>query len=256
MTNQLEQANLLKALHIKGSPLVLFNIWDAGSARLASKLRLKAIGTSSWSVAEAHGYGDGEKLPFDLVLSNIERIVRAVELPITIDAEAGYGQTPSSVATNIAQITIAGAVGINLEDQIINSDKIYSCEDQCQRIMAARKSTSLPIFINARTDIFLKTMPENHTDVHLEETLFRAEAYAKAGADGFFVPGLINENLIEKLCNISKMPVNIMITQNSPTPKRLAELGVSRISYGPIPYSLAVESFMVEAQKALEIYED
>jgi 2-methylisocitrate lyase-like PEP mutase family enzyme len=90
MTNQLEHANLLKSLHIKGSPLVLFNVWDAGSAIEASKVGLKVIGTGSWSVAAAHGYDDGQELPFDLCLANIDRI----------DIEAGYGQTPTDGRKN------------------------------------------------------------------------------------------------------------------------------------------------------------
>lgn len=94
MTNQLEHANLLKSLHIKGSPLVLFNVWDAGSAIEASKVGLKVIGTSSWSVATAYGYDDGQELPFDLCVANIDRIVRVVNIPVTVDAESGYGPTP------------------------------------------------------------------------------------------------------------------------------------------------------------------
>ncbi len=253
MTNQLEYANLLKSLHIKGAPLVLFNVWDAGSAIEASKVGLKVIGTSSWSVAAAHGYEDGQELPFDLCLANIDRIVRVVNLPVTVDAEAGYGQTPTEVQETVAKIIMAGAVGINLEDQIIGTNILYSCDDQCERIKAARLSTSVPIFINARTDIFLKIAPENHSDKPLEEALFRAAAYANSGADGFFSPGLTDEKLIKRLCDLSPIPINIMITQNGPTPKRLAELGVSRISYGPISYFQAIESFKAGAQKALEM---
>ncbi len=140
MTNQLEYANLLKSLHIKGAPLVLFNVWDAGSAIEASKVGLKVIGTSSWSVAAAHGYEDGQELPFDLCLANIDRIVRVVNLPVTANIEAGYGQTPTDVQETVAKIIMAGAVGINLEDQIIVTDALYSCDDQCERIKAARLS--------------------------------------------------------------------------------------------------------------------
>ncbi len=253
MTSQLEYANLLKALHVKGSPLVLFNVWDAGSAMEASKVGLKVIGTSSCSVAASHGYEDGQQLPFDLVLSNIHRILRVVNLPLTVDAEAGYGQTPTDVQEAVSKIIMAGVVGINLEDQIIETDTLYSCDDQCDRIEAARMSSPIPIFINARTDVFLKITPENHNDEHLEEVLFRASAYAKSGANGLFVPGLTDEKLIKKLCDLSSLPINIMITQNGPTPKRLANLGVSRISYGHIPYSLATRRFKVGAQKALEM---
>jgi 2-methylisocitrate lyase-like PEP mutase family enzyme len=114
-------------------------------------------------------------------------------------------------------------------------------------------STQVSIFINARTDVFLKITPENHSDKHLEEALFRAAAYANSGADGFFAPGFTDEKLIKRLCDLSPIPINIMITQSGPTPKRLAELGVSRISYGPIPYFQVIESFKSGAQKALEM---
>jgi 2-methylisocitrate lyase-like PEP mutase family enzyme len=253
MTNQLEHAHLLRNLHTKGSPLVLFNVWDAGSALEALKVGFKVIGTSSWSVAAAHGYDDGQKLPFELFLANIDRIVRVVNVPVTVDAEAGYGQTPTEVQETVAKIAKAGAVGINLEDQIIGTDALYSCDDQCKRIQAARRSASIPLFINARTDIFLKTASENHTEQLLEEALFRASAYAKSGADGLFTPGLVDEKLIKKLCDLSPIPINIMRTQNGPIPQSLAELGVSRISYGPIPYFEAIERFKTGAQNALKM---
>ena len=134
-----------------------------------------------------------------------------------------------------SQNNMAGAVGINLENQIIGTDALYSCNDQCERIKAAGMSTQIPIFINARTDIFLKITPKNHSDAHLEKALFRAAAYAKSGADGIAAPGLTDEKLIKRLCDPSQIPINIMITQSGPALKILAELGVSRISYGPIP---------------------
>ena len=130
MTNQLEYVNLLKSLHIKGSPLIVFNVWDVGTAIEALKVGLKVIGTSSWSVAAAHGYDDGQALPFDLFLANIDRIVSSVNLPVTVDAESGYEQTPTDVQETVAKIIMAGAVGINLEDQIIGTDALYSCDDQ------------------------------------------------------------------------------------------------------------------------------
>jgi 2-methylisocitrate lyase-like PEP mutase family enzyme len=251
MKNQIEQANLLKNLHIKGAPLILFNIWDAGSAKEALEMGVKAIGTSSWSAARAHGYDDGEKLPLGLVLANVERIIRVVSVPVTVDIESGYGQTAEEVKETVMKIVKAGAVGINLEDQIIGENALYSLNDQCLRIKAARESTSIPFFINARTDIFLKSPPQNHSHTHLKEALSRTHAYAKSGADGFFVPGLENEEFIQKLCELSPIPINVMISENSPSFKTLVDLGVSRISYGPYPYTMALKSLRNEAYQIL-----
>ncbi len=234
---QLEHANTLKQVHIKGNPLILFNVWDAGSAQAIQTSGAKAIATSSWSVAAAHGYQDGEHLPFEHVLSNIKRIIASVELPVTIDLEGGYGQNPEAVQDTVAKVIEAGVAGINFEDQIIGSNTLYSIIDQCARIRAVRAAAelaSIPVFINARTDIFLKVDPTQHQD-KLEETVDGAIAYAEAGADGFFVPGLTEPAYIEQLCSRSPMPVNIMMLEGMPSHKQLAELGVSRISYGPAP---------------------
>lgn len=256
MINQLENAQILNALHIKGNPLIIFNIWDAGSAKALQDIGAKVIGTSSWSVSHAHGYEDGEKLPFDSALTNVQRIVASVDIPVTIDLEGGYGQTPLQVQETVAKIISAGAVGINLEDQIIGGDDLYSCEDQCARIKAitlGQAYNSVPVFINARTDIFLKADATNHNESHLEEAIYRASAYAAAGADGYFVPGLKDERMIQKLCAVSSIPINVMVSTDGPSPKKLAELGVSRISYGPLPYCHVLDNLKEAGRRAFEL---
>lgn len=256
MKIQIERANLLKNLHVKGSPVILFNIWDAGSAQALQEIGAKAMATGSWSVAAAHGYEDGEKLPLDLVLANIRRIAAKVDLPVTIDIEAGYGRTPSEVKETIIKVIDAGAVGINFEDQIIGTEHLYSIEEQCDRIKAIRQASEvaqIPIFINARTDIFLKTASECHNESNLQEAMRRAHAYAAAGANGLFVPGLRNVNYIEQLCKLSPIPINIMILPNMPSVKQLAVLGVARISYGPGPYCIATEALKEAGRKALSM---
>lgn len=238
MITQIERANLLKSLHIKGDPLILFNIWDAGSALALQEIGAKVIATGSWSVAAAHGCDDGEKLPFDLVLANLKRIIASVNLPVTIDLEGGYGKTPVKLHANVGKIIEMGAVGINFEDQIVGGVGLYSIEEQCVRIKAVRAAAlnaSIPIFINARTDIFLKANVADHVD-QLDEAILRANAYAESGASGFFVPGLRDANHIKKLCEFSPIPINIMMLPDMLASKKLAELGVARISYGPSPY--------------------
>ncbi len=190
------------------------------------------------------------------MLANLQRIIACVDLPVSIDCEGGYGHTPSHVQETVTKIITSGAVGINFEDQIIGSTGLYSCEDQCARIKAitrAAVSTSIPLFINARTDIFFKVAAVDHNERHLQEALSRASAYADSGADGFFVPGLKDEKLIERLCEQSPLPVNIMILSDGPSPKKLVELGVARISYGPMPYCQVMENFKNTGRKALEM---
>jgi 2-methylisocitrate lyase-like PEP mutase family enzyme len=254
MITQIERANLLNKLHIKGDPLILFNIWDAGSAQAIQEIGAKVIATGSWSVAAAHGCNDGEKLSFDLVLANLKRIIASVNLPVTIDLEGGYGQSPAEVQETVTKVIKAGAVGINFEDQVVGAKELYSIEDQCTRIKAVREAaeySSIPIFINARTDIFLKVDPTEHNNILLEEAIHRASAYAESGASGFFAPGLIDAKHIKKLCELSPLPVNIMVLPNAPSPKELAELGVARISYGPGPYGLVMDALKEAGRKAL-----
>lgn len=253
---QIKQANLLNSLHIKGDPLILFNIWDAGSAQALQEVGAKAIATGSWSVAASHGYGDGEKLSFDLALANLRRIIASVNLPVTIDLEGGYGKKPIEVHDTVTKIIEAGAVGINFEDQIIGEKELYSVEEQCARIKAIREAAeqaSIPIFINARTDIFLNVDAAHHNDGHIEKAICRVLAYAESGASGFFVPGLKNTKHIEKLCRLSPIPVNIMMLSEYPTSKQLADSGVARISYGPHPYCLAINALKEAGRIALSM---
>lgn len=257
MTNRQTQrakADLLKSLHIKGDPVIIYNIWDAGSAKVLQECGAKVIATGSWSVAAAHGYEDREKLPLELALANVERIVASVSLPVSMDFEGAYGVSPSDVQANVARVIETGAVGINFEDQIIGRDGLYPIQDQCARIRAIRSAAEvaqIPFFINARTDIFLKIKPADHSDDHLKEALQRASAYAEAGASGFFAPGLRNARYIEKLCEVSPLPVNILMLPDTPSPKELAKLGVARISYGPLPYRQLMESLKAAAKQAL-----
>ncbi len=253
---QKELANLLNNLHVKGNPLLLFNIWDAGSARAMQEIGAKAIATGSWSVAASHGYEDGEMLPFDLVLANMKRIIASVHLPVTIDLEGGYGRSATQVQEIVKQVIESGAVGINIEDQIIGGKGMYSTEDQCARINAIRQvaeNMSIPIFINARTDIFFQTDPVNHDDKLLEIAISRASAYAESGASGFFVPGLRDAKYIEKLCRLSVIPINIMVLPDMPSSRQLADLGVARISYGPGPYCQVINALKDAGSNALSL---
>jgi len=252
--NQKEKAEAFKSLHVKASPVILFNIWDAGSARTIEQAGAKAIATGSWSVAAAHGFDDGEKIPLAILLANIKRIVDSVALPVTLDFETGYARDLSSLKENIRAVIAAGAIGINFEDRIVGADGLQTIEDQSARIKAIREAadeTSIPLFINARTDVFLKTYPAKHNESELEEALRRAAAYAEAGASGLFAPGLRDPELIEELSERSPLPVNILVLPDTPPTKTMAQLGVARISYGAAPYRQMSEALKEAAQKAL-----
>ncbi|MGV2884958.1 isocitrate lyase/PEP mutase family protein [Paenibacillus taichungensis] len=244
MSTLQDKAMLFHQSHVKGNPLVLVNVWDAGSALAIQSAGAAAIATGSWSVAAAHGEQDGEAMPFQLALANLARITASVDLPVTIDIEGGYGRFASEVKENVRQVIHHGAVGINIEDQLPTGLGLYAVEEQCLRLSAARKAAEqadIPLFINARTDIFLQNAPERHNHALLEEALIRSKAYADAGASGLFVPGLQNQQLIQELCECSSLPVNVMVTSHEPSPKQLAGLGVARVSYGPYPYLQAME---------------
>ena len=189
--SQVAQADAFRRLHIPGDPVVIFNAWDAGSARAVAAAGAKAIGTGSWSVAAAHGFPDGEQLPLELAIANLERIVRAVDLPVSIDLEAGYGPRPEDVSRSVTLAIRAGAIGINLEDGLDDEKGIRGLEDQVARVRAARAaadSLGVPLYINARTDFFLQAEPAQHDAKLVAAAKERATAYAAAGASGLFVP--------------------------------------------------------------------
>src|ERR1044072_7611347 len=239
MTTQKENAEAFRSLHIKGSPVILFNVWDAGSAKVIEEVGAKAIATGSWSVAAANGFDDGEKIPLDLVFANLERIVQSVALPVTLDFEGGYSTNIPELKENIRRLITAGGIGLNFEDGIVGGKGLHTIEDQCARIEAIREAaetSGIPLYINARTDVFLETYPAANNEADLPQALERAEAYAKAGASGLFVPGLRDPNLIKKVCDATPLPVNILALPDTPTTKDMSELGVARISYGASPY--------------------
>lgn len=252
MTTQKEKAELFGELHKKGNPVILFNIWDAGSSTAVAEAGALAIATGSWSVAAANGFSDGQNVPLEFVLENLQRIVNAVSLPVTLDFEGGYATEISELKRNVKKVIEAGAVGINFEDQIVGGKDLYTIDEQSKRIEAIRQTadeTGMPFFINARTDVFLKNYSD-YDESHLAEAIERANAYSKAGASGLFAPGLRNVEFIGKLCDASPIPVNIMVLQDTPPNAELAALGVSRISYGPIPYLQTMEFLEKSAREA------
>lgn len=253
MTDQNRKSEQFRAMHIPGKPLVLFNIWDAGSAKTVATAGAKAIATGSWSVANANNFADGEHVPLALAIENLRRIVGATDLPVTIDLESGYGDTPGAVGETIGLAIDAGAVGCNLEDSFPANGRLRETIDQCERIRRARQkahATKIRFFINARTDVFFQGRPEQHNDAMVVEAIERARAYDEAGADGLFVPGLADIALIAQLAKASPLPLNIMVGDATPALPVLAEHGVARVSYGPGPYLMAMKALEEAARAA------
>ncbi len=254
MVTQKVKAEQFRALHMPGKPLVLFNIWDAGSAKAVAAGGAKAIATGSWSVAHANGFDDGEHVPLPLALDNLRRIVAATDLPVTIDLESGYGATAEAVAETIRLAIDAGAVGCNLEDSFPTNGSLRETNDQVDRVRSARQiadSANRGFFINARTDVFFQQPPEQHNEAMLAEAIKRARAYADAGADGLFAPGLADIALIARLVEASPLPLNIMVGDSTPPIRVLAERRVARVSHGPGPYRLAMQALEEAARSAI-----
>ncbi|HYI48936.1 MAG TPA: isocitrate lyase/phosphoenolpyruvate mutase family protein [Allosphingosinicella sp.] len=240
MSAQSEKYRTFAALHVPGDPLILYNAWDAGSARVIAEAGAKAIATGSASVAQAHGYEDAESLPLALALANAERVVAAVDLPVTIDFEGAYAVAPEGVAANMARLAATGAVGCNFEDQVVGGEGLHAIAVQAERIAAARAAVGAAFFINARTDIFLQS--RDHDAAKVGTALERAAAYAQAGASGFFAPGLADLALLERLCAASPLPVNFMAWPGTPPAAEIAATGIARISHGPFPWKLAMRA--------------
>lgn len=239
MNSQIERAEIFRSLHIPGDPIVLYNIWDAGSAVAVARGGAKAVATGSWSVAAAQGYSDGEEMPLDDALSVVARITKCVDLPLTVDFEGGYANDPAAVRQNVGRLLALGVIGLNFEDQVVHGDGLHGIDHQSDRLRAVRSAASdagVPVFINARTDVFLKAAEGVDHASLLDEAFAREAAYAAAGADGFFVPGLKDKKLIEKICRQASLPVNVMTSGDVEEVRALAELGVARISFGPAPY--------------------
>jgi 2-methylisocitrate lyase-like PEP mutase family enzyme len=235
-------------LHVAGEPLVLFNAWDAGSAQAVAKSGAKAIASGSASVSMANGFGDGQEVPLELALANAARMVKAVELPVTIDFEGGYATDAAGLSANGKRLAETGAIGCNFEDQVVGTDGIYEIADQQARIAALREGIGADFFINARTDLFLKAKAEDHGSL-VDAAIERGKAYADAGVNGYFIPGLADLQLVERICGAVPVPVNAMWLPNGPNRAEWARAGIARVSHGPFPF-MAMQTWLTEQARA------
>jgi 2-methylisocitrate lyase-like PEP mutase family enzyme len=225
------KAELFTSLHVPGRPLVLPNAWDAASARIIEQAGAAAIATSSAAVAWSLGRSDGNVLTRDEAVGAVSRIASVVGIPVTADVETGYGDGDDDLAATIDALLGAGAVGINLEDS--GGDPLWPVDVAAHRVRVARTAADaagLPLYINARTDVYLAEVGEPAS--RFDETVRRAEAFLAAGGSGIFVPGVADLELIGRLTAAIGGPVNILVGPMSPTVSDLAAAGVARVSTG------------------------
>ena len=244
MTSKYE---VFAALHVPGDPVVLYNIWDVGSALAVAAAGAKALATGSHPVGDAAGFGDGEKVPLDFVFANARRIVAATDLPLSVDFEGAYSADPDAGAANMKALGQTGAVGCNFEDQVIGGEGLHPLDLQRRRIAAARRAVGDAFFINARTDLFLKV--KEHDAALADEAIERGKAFADAGASGFFVPRLGDLRLVERVVKAVPLPVNAIAYPGAPSKAEWAGAGIARISHGPFPHK-ALMAQLTEAAKA------
>jgi len=226
-------------LHRQDEPLLLGNAWNAYSAQLFEKNGYKAIGTSSAAVAISMGFEDGEKISFDDLFFVVEKILASVSIPLSVDMEGGYGKDIDTIISNIERLYQAGVVGINIEDSafIKGKQEMLPVDIFSKKISAIKNHLTghnMKMFVNARTDAFLLKLLSS-----FEITLERVEAYENAGADGIFVPFIIEEASIRKITSATSLPINVLSTPGLPSFDVLTDLGVHRISMGSFLFKSA-----------------
>lgn len=232
-TDQRSKAQALRALHRDGI-LVLPNAWDAASAALVARAGALAVATTSGGVAWSQGRSDGQGLRRDEMVEQVRRIASVVDVPVTADVEGGYGPAPEDVAATVEAIVAAGAVGVNLEDSRAPGGPLFTPSEQADRLRAGRAAAEragLPdLVINARTDVYLFGIGE--AAGRPAEVLARADAYAEAGADCLFVPGLIDLDALAELVKRAPLPISVMAWPGAPTVDEFRGAGVRRVSVG------------------------
>jgi len=248
---QLRQAEIFAGLHKSGDPLLLANAWDVASAVAIVTAGAKAIATTSAGVAWSLGVPDAADLGADRAAAVIGRITAAVAVPVSADIEAGYGRTPAAVAATVTAVVQAGAVGVNLEDRSGQHESpLFEPLEQAERLAAARAAAdrlAIPVWLNARTDVYLAGV--GPAEERLASTLERSAAYAAAGANSLFVPGLIDLATIAELAT-GPLPVAVMAWAGAPTVSALASAGAVRISLGS---AIAQAAYAVAARATTEL---
>lgn len=239
---QIKKAEAFRAMHFGPEMLVLVNAWDAASARIIERLGFPAVATTSAGIAFSRGFPDGQKIHPDEMMAAVAQIVGAVGVPVTADAEAGYGDSPERAAETGRQVILAGAVGMNFEDATGRAERpLFDLTSQVERVRAIRevaKQMGIPLVLNARTDVYLLQVGEPET--RYDEAVQRLIAYQNAGADCVFAPGIRDLPTIARLVKDIGCPLNVLAVPGSPTISELNALGVKRVSLGSGPMRAAM----------------
>ncbi|USK48060.1 isocitrate lyase/phosphoenolpyruvate mutase family protein [Bacillus sp. CMF12] len=232
------KAEAFHRLHQQSSTFVLPNAWDVISAKMFEECGFKAIGTTSAGIAASLGYLDGQSIPLSKMVETIENIAKSVNVPVSADIEAGYGRTVEEVLETVKAVSAAGAIGINLEDGTGDPNRpIFEISSQVEKIAAIKEfseSRNMPLFINARTDLYWLNIGDSST--RLQEAVKRAKAYQDAGADCIFIPGLTDRKIIKKIREEISCPINLLVDAEMPSLSELSEIGIERLSCGSGPF--------------------
>jgi 2-methylisocitrate lyase-like PEP mutase family enzyme len=241
------QCDSLRALHRPGDPLVLPNAWDAATARAVVAAGFPVVATTSGGVAATLGYEDHEGAPAAEMLGAAARIARAVDVPVTVDAEAGYGLAPAEL---VAALRDAGAAGCNLEDTDHATGELRDPDEHAAWLRAVRDAASAEgygLVVNARVDVFLEGLRagagEDAQRAVVPDGLRRARAYLRAGADCVYPIGLWAREALPDFVAAAGGPVNVLATPVAPAIGELADLGVARVSHGGLLHRQAMERF-------------
>jgi 2-methylisocitrate lyase-like PEP mutase family enzyme len=254
--SQKEKAERFRELHHSGKMLILPNIWDTLGALLLESLEYPAIATASASVAFTNGYNDGENIPFNDLLSLLKKISNSVNLFVTADIEKGYADNDIQLQENIKLLIGTGIAGINIEDTDRTTNSLQLVESQCNKIRLIRKISDdmgIPLFINARTDVYLHEKNFATAKAKFDEIIKRGLAYKEAGADGFFPIALRQEEDIKQLIAQLKLPLNIITIPGIPDLKTLSKLGVARVSLGPSLLKIGIRAMKALAMQLKDL---
>jgi 2-methylisocitrate lyase-like PEP mutase family enzyme len=230
---------LLRSLHVPGSPLVLPNAWDVASAKAVVDAGFPVVATTSGGVAAALGFEDHEGAPADEMFAAAARIAHAVDVPLTVDAEAGYGLEPAELVDALQE---ASATGCNLEDTNHSSGALRDPHEHAAWLRRVRDAASYPLVINARVDVFLADREARQSQL-VPEALERARTYLDAGVDCVYPIFLREADALAAFVSEAPGPVNVLAFAEVPSLAELAEMGVARVSYGSLLHRLTMDAF-------------
>jgi 2-methylisocitrate lyase-like PEP mutase family enzyme len=238
-----DHCETLRSLHVPGRPLLLPNAWDAASARAVVDAGFPVVATTSGGVAQALGYEDHQGAPANEMLAAAARIARVVDVPVTVDAEAGYGLEPAEL---VERLKAVGAAGCNLEDTDHDADAVRDADEQAdwlRRVREAASAAGFGLVINARIDVFLSASPDVPQAELVAEAVTRARAYLQAGADCVYPIALWDADALQAFVDGAGGPVNALAFPKAPPHSELAALGVARVSWGGVLHRATMERF-------------